>query len=230
MSFPLPDNILQLPDITAKQIMQRMVVLQNGDVAKAMKKAGYNYEINYGVSIPQLRNIASQFNPDRALAIQLRNYSNIREALILSSMLDEPNKISIDEALNICEFIDNIELIEQFSRNLFARLNNLVEFSKQLVHINDYYKTICFYSLGWSIKFKNEYSTEDIEWLIAQINIIDRIEDKKIAKSLLFLMQAIVSILPEFKEEINKMAENFSKSDNSAIANIGTEFLWLNAI
>lgn len=230
MSFPLPDDILQLPDIAVKQIMKQVVHLQNGDVSKAMEKAGYKYDVNYGVSIPQLRDLATKYKPDKAMAIQLRQYANIREALILSSMLDEPNKLTSNEILELCKLITNIELVEQFSRNLFARTNKLIDFCKQIISENETCKTICFMSLGWAIKFKNAFSSSDINWMLEQLNNIDGIEDFKTTKAIMLLMQAISSEMVEMTKEINKMAEKFAKSDNSAIARMGDEFLWINAV
>jgi len=230
MSFPLPDNILQLPDIAVKQIMQRVAVLQNGDVSKVMKKAGYNYGINYGVSIPQLRDLATRYKADKALACQLRQHANIREALILSSMLDEPNKLSLIEALEICEFVDNVELIEQFSRNLFAHQIKLLAFCKKILSESEMHKTICFMSIAWAIKFKKFRNISDVDWLIEQLNNLESVENPKIAKAIMFAMQAIETELPDYSKRIRNMAEKFSKSDNSSFARLGNEFLWLNAI
>ncbi len=230
MSYPLPDKLLQLPDITIKQLMKKVAAYQNGDVSRAMKKMGFNYPINYGVVIPQLRALANHYQPHHSLAIQLRQHSKIREALILSSMLDEPEKIEINEAIEICDIISNIELAEQFAQNLFAHIPNLIFFVRKIEGKSEIFTTLCFLSLGWGLKLKKEFSESDIDWIISKIERFDYLTNDRNARAIQLVMQAISDYSVNSAIKIKNMAVKLSKSDNSLVAKIGDEFLWLNSI
>ena len=58
----------------------------NGIAAKAFRQSGTAYRLVYGVELPRLRAIASEFEPDRRLALALWS-DNIRETRMLAVML-----------------------------------------------------------------------------------------------------------------------------------------------
>ncbi len=230
MSFPLPDELLQLPDVAIKQLMKKVTAYQNGDVSRAMKKMGFNYSINYGVVIPQLRALANHYQPDHALAAQLRQHSKIREALILSSMLDEPQNMTISDALEICNVISNIELAEQFAQNLFAHLPYVASFVKKIEGKSEICTTLCFLSLGWGLKLKKEFTETDIDWILNKIETFQYLTNARNARSIHFAMQAVYDYSDDSATKIYNLAVKLSKDDNKLVAKIGNEFLWLNSI
>ena len=61
------------------QIRHRM----NGEVADNMRREGLIYKVNYGVSIPELQQIAKGFKGDHELALELFN-DEIRECKIIA--------------------------------------------------------------------------------------------------------------------------------------------------
>lgn len=230
MSFPLPDNILQLPDVTAKQIMKKVFARQNHGVAKSMEKMGYNYTINYGVTIPLLRAVAEDFKADHALAIELRKFSNIREALILSSMLDEPNKLNKNEVIEICNQIDNIELVEQFSRNLLARIPELMELINTIIGRSPSCTKLCLMSFAWAVKFNTVSDDSDIEFIIEQLKNKEYLENQEMTRSIKFAMQVVSGVSDNYNAKITNLAKQLSESDNNSVAQLGNEFLWLNTV
>ena len=58
----------------------------NGIAGKAMRDAGMPYHVIWGIELPRLRSIASQFQQDRRLAQQLWN-ENVRESRLLAILL-----------------------------------------------------------------------------------------------------------------------------------------------
>lgn len=230
MSFPLPDNILQLPDVAVKQIMKKVFARQNHGVAKSMKKMGYEYPTNFGVAIPQLRAIAEEFKSDHGLAVELRKNSDIREALILSSMLDEPNKLKENEILDICDKVDNIELVEQFSRNLLARIPDLIPMVKPIADNSIICTSLCFMSFAWGVKFRTIKDEQDIEYIIKQISKKEYFENQEMMRTLKFVMQVISGISDNYNERITELAKVFSKADNTTVAQLGNDYLWLNTM
>lgn len=228
MSFPLPNNILQLPNDTAKKIMRKVFARQNVGVSKSMEKMGYNYAINYGVTIPQLKAIASDFKADHALAIELRKFTDIREAIILSSMLDEPSKLSKPEILDICNKINNVELIEQFSRNLFSAIPDIMACLTFLLNKSLMCKSLSLMSFAWALKLGNISNDSDVDFFISEINKTENLNQKELMRPIKFAMQVISDYSEKYNVQITKMAQELSESDNSAVAQLGQDFLWLN--
>lgn len=228
MSFPLPNNLLQHPDTTVKEIMKKAAAKQNGEVSRAMKKMGLRYKINYGVTIPQLRDLATRYQPDKSLAVLLRQQIKIREAIILGSMLDEPDKLSLAECVSISELVTNNELVEQYSRNLFARLPNVFPFIQEMVKFEETKKALAYRSVGWAIKFGCECNSENMKWLLTQLAETNEVADIQIGSAILFVMQAIDSNQKLYAEQVHNLAEKYSKCDNRILRQFGNEFLWLN--
>lgn len=95
------------------QIKQRM----NGAVAESMRESGIIYKVNYGVTIPELKEIASPFKGNHDLAIHLFE-QDIRECKIIASLIDDPAQVTGDQIDRWCEDFNNIEIVEQVCNNL----------------------------------------------------------------------------------------------------------------
>jgi len=230
MSFPLPDNLLRLPETTLKMVMKKVVGSQNGDISRTMKRMGYDYPINYGVVLPRLRSIAETFEPSHYLAVQLRGHNHIREALILSSMLDEPEKVTTNEAIEICTLITNVELAEQFSRNLLALIPNLNIFLNKIFGTTEMNNATAFLTFGWAKKLKRQTSEAEITWIVETIEHYILADNPRINSAAAFAMQAISECSCYSGNKIHELAVRLSKSENPSIARIGDEFLWMNTI
>lgn len=63
----------------------------NGIASKAMRDAGMPYHVIWGIELPRLQTIATQFPRDRHLAQQLWN-ENVRESRLLAIMLTPPEQ------------------------------------------------------------------------------------------------------------------------------------------
>jgi len=58
----------------------------NGIVSASMRQKGVHYKLNFGVSIPEIRNIAQSYEPNEELAKWLWN-EDVREHKILATLL-----------------------------------------------------------------------------------------------------------------------------------------------
>jgi hypothetical protein len=64
-----------------KEIKQSFRLLMNGDASRQMRESGLGYHLNWGVSLNDLKAMASQYPKDEQLAIELWK-ENIRECKI----------------------------------------------------------------------------------------------------------------------------------------------------
>jgi len=116
MDFILDD---QETEKKFQQILMLIKSRKSGEVADLMTQKGIKYKINWGVSIIELREIASQFEPDHLLALKLWN-KQWRETMILATLIDEPKKVSEEQINFWTKTFENTEIAEQASANLWV--------------------------------------------------------------------------------------------------------------
>ena len=104
-----------------KQIKQSFRLMMDGAVAQSMRDKGVNYHLNWGATLPRLREMADEIGPDYDLAIALWK-ENVRECKILATMLMPPDEI-LPEVVDIwMDQIPSLEIAEQLSFNLWQHL------------------------------------------------------------------------------------------------------------
>lgn len=69
-----------------RDIKKELRAAMNGVLSAQMRQAGMPYKLIFGVELPRLQSIASEFEPSRQLAQTLWN-QNIRECKLLACML-----------------------------------------------------------------------------------------------------------------------------------------------
>jgi 3-methyladenine DNA glycosylase AlkD len=220
------NNVMGESKVT--EIIEKVKHLQNGDVSTAMQNMGLTYELNYGVSIPQLSELASAYNADNELAYVLLS-NEIREAKILASMLFDVSKISIDQILSISTAINNIELVEQFSRNVFAKSSDLDVALPILIDIDYWQQLAAIYSAGWALKKNKDENSEIVNWSKYTISKYLESEDRHFQKSIVFLFQCLIAINNETRKEMVNLAEKLAKSENLSVQKLAQELLWISA-
>lgn len=106
---------------TIRQIKQELRLAMNGVASTFMRENGVNYKLNFGVELPRLREIATRFPADHALAQALWK-ENIRECKILAGLL-QPIEPFLPEIADIwVEDMRQPEIAQLTVMNLFARL------------------------------------------------------------------------------------------------------------
>lgn len=108
-------------DQQVKEIKQSFRQMMDGAVAKSMRDKGADYKLNWGATLPRLREKADEIGPNYDLAIALFK-ENVRECKILATMIMPPNEV-LPEVIDIwMEQITTQEIAEQAAFNLFQYL------------------------------------------------------------------------------------------------------------
>ncbi len=95
--------------------------MMDGAVAKSMRDKGVDYHLNWGATLPRLREMADGLGKDYDLAIALWK-ENVRECKILATMLMPPEQM-LPEVCDIwMEQMPSQEMAEQAAFNLFQHL------------------------------------------------------------------------------------------------------------
>jgi 3-methyladenine DNA glycosylase AlkD len=104
-----------------KEIKQSFRQMMDGSIAQSMRDKGVNYHLNWGATLPRLKEKADEIGKDYALAIALWK-ENVRECKILATMI-MPAEQMLPEVVDIwMEQTDSLEIAEQAAFNLFQYL------------------------------------------------------------------------------------------------------------
>ena len=104
-----------------KEIKQSFRQMMDGAVAQSMRNKGVEYKLNWGATLPRLREKADEIGKNYDLAIALWK-ENVRECKILATMV-MPADVVLPEVIDIwMEQMPTQEIAEQAAFNLFQYL------------------------------------------------------------------------------------------------------------
>ena len=104
-----------------RDIKQSFRLMMDGSVAQSMREKGVDYHLNWGATLPRLREKADEIGHNYDLAIALWK-ENIRECKILATMVMPADQI-LPEVVDIwMEQTETVEIAEQAAMNLYQHL------------------------------------------------------------------------------------------------------------
>ena len=104
-----------------KEIKQSFRQMMDGSIAQSMRDKGVDYHLNWGATLPRLRDKADEIGKNYDLAIALWK-ENVRECKILATMIMPPD-IVLPEVIDIwMEQTPTQEIAEQAAFNLYQYL------------------------------------------------------------------------------------------------------------
>lgn len=104
-----------------KQIRSQLRLSMNGIVSTSMREKGSSYKLNFGVSIPKIKEIASIYQKDANLAETLWQ-ENVREMKIMATLLQPIESFTQTNAEHWAGIITQPEIAEQYTFNLLQYL------------------------------------------------------------------------------------------------------------
>ena len=102
------------------EILEKLKSLSDPEAVAGMARFGINPENTYGISIPNLRNIAKQIGKNHILAEQLW-LSGIHEARILACMIDDPTMLTEEQMECWVKDFDSWDVCDQCCSNFFDK-------------------------------------------------------------------------------------------------------------
>lgn len=125
-----------------KEIKQSFRQMMDGAVAKSMRDKGLDYKLNWGATLPRLREMADELGKDYDLAIALWK-EDVRECKILATMVMPADRM-LSEVCDIwMEQIPSQELAEQAAFNLWQHLPYASEKAFQWIACEKEYYQLC---------------------------------------------------------------------------------------
>lgn len=228
MSFPLPQNVNNIPNAVFNSLMREMVVMQNGHLAEQMKRNGLNYNLNYGVTITVLKQLVASTKPNNSLAFLLWN-QNIREPKIMATWLFIVSELSKTQVQTILQTVTTTELAEQLAKNSLYTYKNIDSLIDKTIITTNYQLNAVILTVGRAL-YNNIIDTK------TAINILLKIIDTKLCPNQNNCQQPLIYLL----QNINKQADSNIKQFNQLIKTMQTcnidnfskaanQFLWLNS-
>lgn len=134
------------PHDIAKEIRQTFRSRMDGVVAQNIREKGVNYHINWGVTMPHLRDIAADYDKNLHVALELWQ-DNVRESKIIALMLMPPEEMTPDIADLWVDSLATQEIAENAAMLLFQHLNYAPQLAYRLISQTDALKQILGYSI-----------------------------------------------------------------------------------
>ena len=191
-----------------------MNINEHGSIAASMRDKGVNYHLNWGATLPRLKEKATEIGPNYDLAIALWK-ENVRECKILATMIMPADKV-LPEVIDIwVEQIDAIEIAEQASFNLFQHLPFAAEKAYQWLAAPDDLTQLCGYHvLSRLFMNKQEPNERGINEFIDQALVALQSQNLSLRKA------AMQSVL-----RFSELGLMYQRLAHSAIRTIGMDFV-----
>lgn len=125
-----------------KEIKRSFRLMMDGVASQSMRDKGLNYHVNWGASVPMLKQKAAELGKDYDLAIALWK-ENVRECKILATMIMPADRI-LPEVVDIwMEQTPSQEIAEMASFNLYQHLPFAAEKAYQWIASPDDIRQLC---------------------------------------------------------------------------------------
>ena len=199
---------------TVKDIKQSFRLMMDGATAQSMRDKGLDYHLNWGGTLPRLREKANEIGQNYDLAIALWK-ENVRECKILATMLMPPERMLPEVADIWMEQTPTVEIAEQAAFNLYQHLPYAAEKAYQWLASTDDLPQICGYHV-LSRLFMNKQEPNE--------RAINEFVDQAIAalqSPNLVLRKAAMQALIRFAD----LGLLYNRLAKSAIRSIGLDFL-----
>lgn len=152
------DNAIANKDDALINIKKELRANMNG-IASAHMRQTADYRVNWGIELPRLSDIASEFEPSRTLAQQLWNES-VRECKILACMLMPTDDCDEDTCDIWAESIHTEEIATMFCLYLAQRLPYASSKAFQWIASENETLHVCGYLTLCHLMRKHEMSHE----------------------------------------------------------------------
>lgn len=203
-------------------LLSRMRRERNGAVADAMYYYGIPYGLNYGVSLPTIRQIARAEPRDHAFARMLWE-QDVRELKLAALHIAEPKQLTIAEASAWADGIVNSELAEEAAFALLRHSPHLEEIADAWMQVETplpAYATLLGMARATHVKEK---------WLRPALTIAHNTtndHDRLIAQGAVALLETIGRQNETSRQAVLRIIDPFESSDKPAEKFIREELLW----
>jgi len=202
-------------------IKQRM----NGAVVESLRQSDIIYKVNYGVTIPELQQLAAPFKGDHELALRLFE-EDIRECKIIATMIDDPAKITGEQIDSWSNNFENIEIVEQVCSNLFWKSDFALPRSVEWCLDDDSLMKKAGLLIAGHRASDKSIKDSIFEPYISIVENAVETDDELITNAAVYALREIAKRSESLRKTVIQAAERMSESDHGIAAWIGNQLLF----
>ncbi len=142
----------------------------NGATEGQMKGRGINYRVNFGVSIPHIKELSAKFS-FTPLECERLWFNEIRESMIVAAIQMPDDRLDFDTMKSWSSCIKNIDIAEQSAFFLFCRMpkpDSMIEYMANSG--NKYLFATAFFTLGRIIQSGMAVSDAVVDVLMGHVD------------------------------------------------------------
>jgi len=125
-----------------KVIKTELRLSMNGVVSQSMREKGLSYRLNFGLLLPQIKQIAAKHTPNHDLAQALWK-TDIRECMLMAGMLQPIETFYPEIATIWMDAIPYVEVAEVLCMTLFQKLPYASEKAFEWIAEDRFYYQLC---------------------------------------------------------------------------------------
>ncbi len=207
------------------EIRRKVKARDNGPAMDSMRKLGIDYKTIHGLSIEEVKNIASLYQYNHELALELWKWDH-REFKILATFIEDPKTVSVEQIIKWTSEIKNSELGEQMAINLAFNTGK----AEQIVPLsflieNDFSRKAACVLLAWtaqrSSNIADSFFTQELRKLPNLIN-----ESLQLSKGISFAIRAIGKRNKFLNQKAISLLKNLEKQESYNVKIIVEDALW----
>jgi 3-methyladenine DNA glycosylase AlkD len=187
------------------EIKKELRANMNGVASAAMRQTD-DYRVNFGIELPRIQQIASEFPSERQLA-QTLWHESVRECKILATILMPTT--DFDEEL--CDIwvseIRTVEMAQIFALNLMRRLPYVSSKAFEWISADNTMLQITGYFTMCHVLRKGEMSERSVEELLDQLACDINASDNSLSKAAVKTLQIFASLSDDNMNKAKKMAD-----------------------
>ena len=108
-------------EYTFDKVMEILRSLAKPEDLEGMARFGIRGDKRLGLSVPQLRKLGKSIGKDHEMALKLWD-TGIQDAMILAALVDDPLKVTEEQAEDWVRDIDSWDVCDQLCMNLFDKV------------------------------------------------------------------------------------------------------------
>ena len=207
-------------DAQIKEIKLQIRLSMNGIVSDQMKAMGVCYKQNFGVAIPRLKEIAQKHTPNHDLAQRLW-LLQIRETMILATLLQPAEQFTPAIANKWMESITQIEMVEQLNMNLLSKTDYAREITLAFIKSDNIWLQIAGFNLG--CRAFSIFSEEDIDTILTYAHKYAHTEEFQLYKNIGLCLSRLCRNSTTIAHRIRAFADEFDEKATNGQKTIAGE-------
>lgn len=194
----------------------------NGDVSSSMRRKGLQYGINFGVSLPDLREIASAQPQDRSLA-EVMWQKEVREMRLLALMVTPREELSRQDLLRLARECRTVEEAEQLVTLLLIGSGEEERIARQIA--GEMPEAILPWVVLTRLAVSGRASRAFVDDSIKAARTHLSSERPLQATYILRALSRLVEQQREMRERVKKLADQLSRDDEPYRKGVGEELV-----